>query len=109
MLGVAALAVAVLAVAFEMWFATRYHELAFWNPPPRLHWCGRDYDRSPSGPVGLTDLAGYRTVLRIPPLFTPVLADTPRRPDTPGGACSMSLVYRPLSRHETWYSISGGP
>ena len=93
--------------ALESMTLGRFHTLGLDGPPPRLHWCGRDYllgSRSwpaPPRPPGSQD---ERVVLVTPSGVTVFSAFgcTPQRVPT--------LLFTPVGR-STWfaYGLQGGP
>ena len=86
-----------------------FHMLSLDGPPPRLHWCGRDYVLgSPSwpGPATPEGSNGERVVL-LTPSGAAIYSDrgcTPQRLSVP------TLLFTPTGA-STWlaYGLEGGP
>lgn len=90
------------AVGWAGWYRSSFHLWPWQDIPPRIHWCGRDYDRGPGPAVSERDVRATlrtapRTVARVPPLrgHDLVAAGTEeelRRRDPTAAGCG-SLVY----------------
>jgi hypothetical protein len=95
-------ALVVAAVGWAGWYRSSFHLWPWQDIPPRIHWCGRDYDRGPGPAVSERDVretfgTAPRTVAEVPPLrgHDLVAASTQeevRRRDPAAAGCA-TLVY----------------
>lgn len=101
--GVALLVLVLAAASGAVWYRGTYHLWPGQGVPPRIHWCGRDYDRGAGPAVSRAEVARALgtdpvVVMRVPPIgprHDLVAAATEREvrrrePSAPGCA---TLVY----------------
>lgn len=110
--------VAVGALVATLWYRRAYHLWPGQSTTDRLHWCGRDYQRS-AHPLTAAQLArlepaGVTPVFRFPPLgrhhqvyahVTPAAERNRFRPPTP---CAMGLYLKKGPDDYTGYELLGG-
>ncbi|WP_217923978.1 hypothetical protein [Miltoncostaea oceani] len=101
--GATLLLVVLAGASGAVWYRATYHLWPGQGVPPRIHWCGRDYDRGPGPAVSHAEVA--RTlgadpvvVMRVPPLgprHDLVAATTERevRRREPSASGCATLVY----------------
>jgi hypothetical protein len=124
---ITAVLVLVLAIGFTVTafrFHTAYGTFAFWGPPGRITWCGRDYLRSElaprtrarieAEPVALPGDAPYPVVqVGTAPSIggRPLLAAVtpPARREPAGLPCAMVLHLEVGADRYDSYELSGGP
>lgn len=99
------------ALGWLLYFRATYGTLAWWQVPPRIRYCGREYDRGAT--VGTIPSQDYRLdqVLTIEPAGRAVYAKQPTRNTAPHAAnlpCAMGLVVTEGDQY-VQYGLSGGP
>lgn len=106
------LALALLAaVGWLVHYRATYHTFAWWEAPPELSYCGRDYEALP-GPTARSVPSGstYTHVNTIEPAGFKVLAAdaTPCKPGS-GEPSATSLWVETDGHHFAAYTLLGGP
>ena len=111
------LLVLLAAGGWAAWYRSTYHLWPGESIPPRIHWCGRDYDRGsgPAVPIGEAGqaLGGTpRIVARVPPLRPhDVLAATTevevRRQDPSATGCATVIALRLAPGRFLLYALQG--
>jgi len=116
----AAAAVVVLAGgAWAVWYRSAYHVWPGEGVPPRIHWCGRDYDRGPrpamDAAAARAALGGrLRRVMSVPPIDSHEVSATPaaaaKQPAQRAGrspGCAALVVLRTGDDAYLLYELSG--
>jgi hypothetical protein len=101
---VAVAALVVVAVGWAGWYRSSYHLWPWQDIPPRIHWCGRDYDRGPgpavsAGEVRETLGPTIKQVAEVPPLrghdlVAAVTEEEVRRRDPAAPGCAYVVYLR---------------
>lgn len=104
--------VLVAALIIEGRSVLFFHTLAPWSSPPRIHFCGRDYDRGGLVPAdGAEVVVGASPFQQVTrgPLWQPLYGH-PASPHlrATGAPCAMVLYLRQGDRYRS-YALSGGP
>lgn len=110
-----ALAAAVVAGGFTVWYRATYHVFPG-QQVPRVHWCGRDYqDEGPAQTwrrISDLERSPIRAVGQYPPLVwwgQELLALSPRMVHEPGEPCAMVVYLRTGQGDYRAYVLEGGP
>jgi hypothetical protein len=104
--------VVLTAGGWLVYYRATFGTFAWWQVPPRLSYCGRDFDRGatvPSSPprgftlaqVMTIEPAGWRVYAQNPTANTSTAA--------PGLPCTIVLVLKQGDHKFVQYGISGGP
>jgi hypothetical protein len=67
----------LLTTGFSVWFRSQYGTFAWWSAPPRIPYCGLNFEPAPAGYqsfVKRSSLGRLDEVTSVPPLFRPVFA-----------------------------------
>jgi hypothetical protein len=98
------------AVVFEGYYRVTYHTFDWRTAPPRIGYCGRDYDRGSSISTSLVrQQFKLHRVRTVPPLFRALYAEVEPRPPAGTPVCTMTLYYATSSNRLVSYVLSGGP
>ena len=122
-LGWAALLLAAVAVmaggGWAAWYRSAYHVWPGQSVPPRIHWCGRDYDRAPGSGVSAgtarEELGGrLQPVMSIPPIDSHEVFASPAAAAKQGGqragtlpGCATLIYLRTGADSYLAYELSG--
>jgi hypothetical protein len=112
--GVAAGATVLAALGWLLYYRSTYGTFAWWQIPPRIGYCGRDYIRGAT--VKALPKQGDKLVqvMTIEPANRAVYAIVPIQPAHGGAAavaglpCAMGLVVKQGDSYAQ-YALSGGP
>jgi RIP homotypic interaction motif len=111
----AALAVAVVAGGFTVWYRATYHAFPG-QQVPSVRWCGRDYQKE--GPsqarrqVTAQEGSPIRAVGHYPPLAwwgQELFALSPRKVHSPGQPCAIVVYLHTGQDSFQAYALEGGP
>lgn len=114
----ASVALLLAGAGWALWYRETYHLWPGQDIPPRIHWCGRDYDRSLSPPVPLAE--AERTLGRplvavagVPPirskdLFAAATEADLRREDPSAEGCATLIYLRVDPDRYRAYELQGG-
>ncbi|WP_217915799.1 hypothetical protein [Miltoncostaea marina] len=116
---VTAAALIVVAAVWAVWYRDTYHLWPGQSVPPRVHWCGRDYDRSSSPPVAYAEArrtlgAPLRHVMRVPPagrrhdVVAAIGPGAAERRERGGVACASLIALRLGPSRYLFYELQGG-
>ena len=103
--------VVLATLGWLLYFRATYGTFAWWQTPPRIRYCGREYDRGAT--VGVIPSQDYTLVqvMTIEPAGRAVYAKQPVQDTTLHVAnlpCTMGLVVAE-GDHYVQYGLSGGP
>jgi hypothetical protein len=111
------LAVLLAAGGWAAWYRSTYHLWPGESIPPRIHWCGRDYDHGIGPAVSIAEVRQAiggppRIVMRVPPLRPhDVLAATTerevRRQDPAATGCATVIALRLSPGRFLLYELQG--
>jgi hypothetical protein len=110
-----ALAVAVVAGGFIVWYRAIYHGFPG-QPVPSVRWCGRDYQEDGPSQTWRKITALERSPIRAVGQYPPVVwwgqelfAVSPRMVHGPGEPCAMVVYLRTGQDNYQAYVLEGGP
>jgi hypothetical protein len=111
---IAAGLLALGALAPMVYYRLTYHTFAWWQPPPEINYCGRQYVQGSTVTTLATAEWTFTQVMTVYPEGWHVDAKQPRG-DTgvvtsvPGLPCTMGLVLEQRNDSYVQYGLSGGP
>ena len=103
-------AVVLAALGWLLYYRSAYGTLAWWQIPPRIGYCGRDYQRG-STVAALSRYDKLVQVTTIEPAGRAVYSDQRTdsgHPPSPGEPCTMGLVVMQGDLY-VQYGLNGGP
>lgn len=95
-----------------VYYRATFHTFAFWQPPPRVSYCGRDYLRGRTVTALPTRGYSFVQVMRIEPEGWRVYSMNPVDADVSpiaGLPCTMGLVVEVDDDRLVEYGLDGGP
>jgi hypothetical protein len=98
--------------AWLVYYRFTFHTFAWWQIPPRISYCGRDYDQGTT--VASEPSRGFTLtqVMTIEPAGWPVYTLKPAAQtyaQVPGLPCTMGLVLKQSDHRFIKYGLDGGP
>lgn len=111
-LGAATVAAALLlsALALAGWYRLSYHTFDWRAAPPRIGYCGRDYDRAAT--TSTEAAFRQRRLVRVhpfPPLLHPLYVEVNPLAAVGADICPMTLDYEFTRATMVTYGLVGGP
>lgn len=111
---VAAAVVALGALGPVVYYRGKYHTFAWWEVPPEISYCGREYLRGSTIPSLPTKDWSFTQVMTVYPEGWRVYSKQPLGNDgvnalAPGLPCTMGLVLEQKNDTYVQYGLSGGP
>jgi hypothetical protein len=97
----------LVSVGWLSYYRVTYHTFAWWEPPPRLHYCGRDFQEGSHSPTLPTGPWRYTTAFVIEPGGWKVYASKLSQAGI--GPCTMGLIVRHNGHDYIAYGLLGGP
>lgn len=106
-------AMVLAALSWTLFYRSTYGTFAWWKIPPRIEYCGREYDRGSAVGAGTFDAhdGNLVQVLTIEPAGRPVYAKPPPPDFVPSVGnlpCAMGLLIKDGDSY-IQYGLSGGP
>lgn len=109
-LGLTGALVLLAGVALVGWYRLSYHTFDWRAVPPRISYCGRDYDRAATTPsVAAFQQHRLARAHPFPPLLHPLYVENNPLAALGADICPMTLDYQVSNATMVTYGLVGGP